>query len=300
MVESLAREFQSLGRKPAILSRGYGRSAAGTVIVSAGQGPLVGPEEGGDEPVALSRQLPGVIVAVARRRVDAGQAAAALGADLFLLDDGFQHVELARDVDLLLLDARDPFGGARFPPRGQMREPLSAIARADAIIVTHATSAQETPDIVLQALARWNPKAPVFHARLPAAGLWDERGAKLDLGRVASGRSIAVSGVAEPRGFETSLSELGLSPREILIFRDHQRYRERHLSAIRRAAQRAGAEWVITTEKDAAKLTGPLPIPLACLRRRVEIDEPTFLPFLQSHVFSSTQTQTQRAGWSRP
>ena len=297
MVEFLARHLQSIGRRPAILSRGYGRASNALVVVSEGRGPLVGPELGGDEPVELSRRLPGVIVAVALRRVQAARAAADLGADICLLDDGFQHLDLARDADLVLLHARDPLGGEFFPPRGRLREPLSALARADAFVVTHAAPGASASPRLIEALARWNPSAPVFHARLPAAGFWDESGAALETARVASGRCVAVCGVADPESFAASLAELGLSPVESLIFRDHQRYRDRHLSRIRRAAEKAGASWILTTEKDAVKLRGRVPVALACLRRRVEIEEPSFFPFLESRV--SASPQADRAGISR-
>jgi tetraacyldisaccharide 4'-kinase len=297
MVEFLARRFQSIGRKPAILSRGYGRSSNELVVVSEGQGPLVGPEQGGDEPVEVSRRLPGVIVAVARRRVEAARAAADLGAEICLLDDGFQHLDLARDVDLVLLHARDPFGGEMFPPRGRLREPLSALARADAFVVTHGAPGRDASPRLPDALARWNPSAPVFHARLPASGLWDERGAALETASVASGRFVAVCGVADPESFAASLAELALSPAKSLIFRDHQRYRDRHLSRIRRAAERAQASWIVTTEKDAVKLRGRLPVALACLRRRVEIEEPSFFAFLDARV--SASARTDRASTSR-
>jgi tetraacyldisaccharide 4'-kinase len=247
--------------------------------------------------VELARRLPGVIVAVARRRVEAARAAAALGADLCLLDDGFQHLDLARDVNLLLLDARDPFGGEMFPPRGRLREPLSALARADAFVIMNTGSAAMTSPRLLEVLPRWNPQCPIFHARLPAAGLWDEGGAPIEVERVASARSIAVCGVAEPRSFGASVAELGLSPIETLVFRDHQRYRDRQLTRIRRAAEKAEASWIITTEKDAVKLRGRAPAALACVRRRVEVEEPSFFRFLESRVAASASAG--QAGVSR-
>jgi tetraacyldisaccharide 4'-kinase len=283
VVQFLAGWFRSQGWRPAILSRGYGRASRQPVLVSSGEGPLVGPEEGGDEPVELARHLRGTIVAVASRRRDAAELAARLGADLFLLDDGFQHLALQRDVDLVLLDARDPFGGEKFPPRGRLREPLSALARADAFLLTHASS-DRPPASDLATLARWNPQAPLFHARLPPAGLFDDQGSPVSVERVERERSIAVCGVASPASFAASLAELGLSPQETLVFRDHQRYGNRHLAVIGRAAERAQAAWVVTTEKDAVKLAGRVGRPLVSLRRRVEILEPGFFPFLESRL----------------
>lgn len=283
VVEFLAARLRSQGWRPAILSRGYGRASRLPVLVSSGDGPLVGPEEGGDEPVELARRLRGTIVAVASRRRDAAELAVRCGADLFLLDDGFQHLALERDLDLVLLDARDPFGGERFPPRGRLREPLSSLARADAFLWTYVGPDCPNPRH-RQELLRRNPQAPVFHARLPPAGLFDDQGSPVDAERVERERSIAVSGVASPASFAASLNELGLSPRETLVFRDHQRYADRHLAAIRRAAGRARACWVVTTEKDAVKLAGRVGLPLVCLRRRVEILEPEFFSFLESRL----------------
>jgi tetraacyldisaccharide 4'-kinase len=297
MAEALARHFQSIGKRPAILSRGYGRSSTTPVVVSAGEGPLVGPEEGGDEPVELASRLPGVIVAVARRRVEAARAAASLGADLFILDDGYQHLDLARDVNLLLLNAGDPFGNEMVPPHGRLREPLSALSRADAFVLTRTGPGSGESPRLLELLPRWNPRSPVFHARLPAAGLWDERGRPMDIARVSSGRAIAVCGVAEPRNFLATVSELGLSPLETLVFRDHQRYRDRQLARIRHAAERTHASWIITSEKDAVKLRGRAPGALACVRRRVELEEPGFFTFLESRVAASTPAD--QAGVSR-
>lgn len=283
LVELLARRLRFEGWRPAILSRGYGRTSRGVVVVSAGEGPLVAAEEGGDEPVALAQATPGVIVVVGEKRVEAARRAADLGADLFLLDDGFQHLAVARDVNLLLFDSRDPFGGGRTPPRGRLREPLDAMRRADAIVFTRSERGGPPAD-VLNAIARIHPSAPVFHARFRGAGLRDEKGSPVEPGAVSGLRSIAVCGVADGSQFEATVREMGLSPEETLDFRDHQRYRERHLVRIRRAAERAGASWLLTTEKDAVKLAGRTPLPLLTVRLQVDIAEPGFFPFLAARL----------------
>jgi len=190
-VDFLARRFRFEGRRPAILSRGYGRSSRGVVVVSRGEGPLVGPDAGGDEPVELARRLPGVLVVVARRRVEAAQAARELGADLLILDDGYQHLAVRRDANLLLLDAGDPFGGGRFPPGARLREPLSALERADAFVFTRV-AAGFPAEASLRTLQRWNPRAPVFTARIRAAGLRDSEGAPIDARALSDRRVIAV------------------------------------------------------------------------------------------------------------
>ena len=282
-VEFLARRLRFEGRRPAVLSRGYGRRSRGVVVVSAGEGPVVSADEGGDEPVALARRLPGVLVVVAERRVEAARAADELGADLFLLDDGYQHLSVWRDVNLLLLDARDPFGGGRFPPRGRLREPLSALARADAIVFTRVDG-QGPLEEARRALNRWNPGAPAFSARIRPVDLADEKGSTVSGSELLPRRFLAVCGVASPSGFLASLKDLDLSPEETLAFPDHHRYGERDLARIRRAADRTGSAWIATTEKDAVKLSGRLTLPLLAVRLAVEVLEPGFFPFLAARL----------------
>jgi tetraacyldisaccharide 4'-kinase len=282
-VEFLARRFRFEGRVPAILSRGYGRRSRGVVVVSAGEGPLVSADEGGDEPVALARAAPGVIVVVGERRADAARRAADLGADLLLLDDGYQHLAARRDVNLLLLDARDPFGGGRLAPAGRLREPVSAAERADAVVFTRVDRGAPT-EAARQTLARFAPRAPVFHARIRAAGLRDERGGPIEAVMLPPLRVLAVCGIAHPAEFAATLAEAGVSPEERLEFRDHQRYGEHSLARIRAAVERTGASLLVTTEKDAVKLEGRSPLPIVTVRLAVEVDEPGFFAFLSSRL----------------
>jgi tetraacyldisaccharide 4'-kinase len=283
IVEFLARRFRFEGRSPAILSRGYGRKSRGLVVVSEGDGPLVGPDRGGDEPVELARRLPGVLVVVAERRSEAARVAARLGANLLLLDDGFQHLRVRRDVDLLLLDARDPFGGGELPPIGRLREPLSALGRADAFVFTRVDRA-EPPTAARRALQAARPEAPVFNARIRAAGARDEDGAPVPIATLRERRLLAVCGIAQPDGFAASLAELDLTPEDTLVFRDHQRYASRDLERIRRAAEETGSSWIVTTEKDAVKLWGRVRLPVVAVRLSVEVLEPGFFPFLASRL----------------
>lgn len=293
-VAHLARRLRFEGKRPAILSRGYGRSSRGVVLVSEGNGPLVTPDVGGDEPVALAMRLPGVIVAVGERRVEAARAAERAGADIFLLDDGYQHLSVERDANLLLLDARDPFGGGRFPPRGRLREPLSALARADAFVFTRADA--ETPRAqAVATLRRWNASAPIFTARFRPAGLYDERGSPVEAGVLEERRFLAVCAVAQPAAFGATLSELGLAPERIVSYRDHHRYTARDFARIERVARAAGASWIITTEKDAVKLGAALSLPTITLRLAVEVGEPGFFPFLASRI-AGTPRAAARAG----
>jgi tetraacyldisaccharide 4'-kinase len=297
-VEFLARRLRFEGRTPAIVSRGYGRRSKGVVVVSDGSGPLVGPDEGGDEPVAIARRVPGVPVIVGEHRAEAARAAQGHGADLIILDDGFQHLALERDVDLLLLDAADPFGGGELPPRGRLREPLSALARADAVVFTRIDLA-DPPREARAELARRNPEAPVFTARIRPAGLWDERGSAVAETRLTSRRFVAVCGIANPASFRASLAELDLPAEELLAFPDHHRYGRRDLERIRQAADRTGSAWIATTEKDAVKLEGRTTLPVVALRLEVEMGEAEFFPFLRSRL-SDVRRPPRAASEPRP
>jgi tetraacyldisaccharide 4'-kinase len=282
-VAHLARRLRFEGKRPAILTRGYGRRTRGVVLVSDGGGALVSAEVGGDEPVALARQLPGVVIVAAERRVEAAAAAQRLGADLFLLDDGYQHLAVQRDMDLLLLDARDPFGGSRFPPLGRLREPLSALARADAFLFTRIEPGFPSPE-ALAVLKHWNPDSPVFTVRLKPAGLYDESGSPVEIAGLAPRRFVALCGVAQPRAFAATMAELDLVPERTLVFRDHHRYTPRDIARILTAAEASGASWVLTTEKDAVKLAGRLSLPTITVRLAAEVLEPGFFPFLSSRI----------------
>jgi tetraacyldisaccharide 4'-kinase len=298
-VEFLARRLRFEGKRPAILSRGYGRRGRGLVVVSVGNGPLVGAERGGDEPVAMARRLPAVPVVVAERRGEAARTAIELGADLLILDDGFQHLALERDVDILLLDASEPFGGGNPPPSGSLREPLAALARADAFVFTRvdrATPSAEARD----ELRRRNPDAPVFTARIRAAGLTDEAGSPASSATLTGRRFVAVCGIANPKAFFASLTELDLAPDEVLAFADHHRYGPRDLARIQRAADRTGSSWIATTEKDAVKLQGLTSLPVVVVRLEVEIVEPGFFPFLLARLGSREPDAPRSASAPRP
>ncbi|MGH7376234.1 MAG: tetraacyldisaccharide 4'-kinase, partial [Candidatus Methylomirabilales bacterium] len=141
----LARHLQQHGFRPAILLRGYGRrGGTGLLVASAGQGLLVPAAEAGDEASLLAEVLPGVPVILAADRVRGAEVALSrCGADLLILDDGYQHLRLQRDLDILLLDARSPFGSGALLPRGLLREPPAAADRADLVILTRADQARD-------------------------------------------------------------------------------------------------------------------------------------------------------------
>ncbi len=255
-VRWLAAELVRRGRHPSILTRGYGRSSRGTVVVSDGRGTLATVAASGDEPALLARALPSVPIVADARRWAAAARAETLEApvDLHLLDDGFSHVGLARDVDVVLLDATAPDAGGALLPAGLLREPLAALARADLIVVTKTDQAD--PALALELARRFAPGVPVYHARTEVIGVRDGEGRSVDPVDLPAGTTVAVAGIARPDAFRATLAALGIVPSEFLAFRDHEPYGPVTVGRIERALEETGATAVVTTEKDAVKLDG--------------------------------------------
>ena len=275
LVAAVARHLTETGLRVAVLSRGYGRRGTGVHVVSTGGGPLLGPRVAGDEPVALAAELPGVAVVVGRDRYLAGRHAIERlpeRPDCFVLDDGFSHVRLQRDLDILIFPARDPFGGGRLAPSGRLREPLASARLASAVILSGAevTEAATDPpdrgDQLARALAPYGYHGPGFASRTRKLGVVTERHQPLPAGASV----FLVTGIAHPIRFAESVAQLPNEIRGKLEFGDHHRYGDADLARIESAARVAGADWILTTTKDYVKLLGRLETPLAHLPIRAE------------------------------
>ena len=180
--------------------------------------------------------------------------------DIFLLDDGFQHFRLQRDHDIVLIDALDPLGGGVFP-LGRLREPVTALARATAVVITRAENRHTGIEKLIR---RYNPHAPIFRARIVA---------RIGGGELASPLG-AFCGLGQPRTFWRTLETLGVHAAPRLVFRDHHRYTVADLEEISRQAIAAGAQALVTTEKDMMNLPAgaALPLRIYCLRIGIEIE----------------------------
>ena len=261
----LARWLSGEGWKVAILSRGYGRGSRGVVWVSGADGPVVSARLGGDEPVLLARSLPGVPVVVGESRADAGrEVLARMPVDLFLLDDGFQHLSLGRDVDLLLVDCRRGLSNRMTVPFGPLREPPSHARFADGLIVT------KCPDPAAgERVARTvpiPPTRPKAFSRLVPRGLVGQDGRLMeDLTRGTE--VLAFSGLARNDSFRETLAEAGYRVVRFLPFPDHHDFSGRDLERISREASGLPA---VTTEKDLVRLPGEIPFRVHALRVDVE------------------------------
>ncbi|HEX6852930.1 MAG TPA: tetraacyldisaccharide 4'-kinase [Candidatus Polarisedimenticolaceae bacterium] len=254
MTAWLAARLAARGRRSAIVTRGYGgRAGVGPLDVSRGGGPLVDAAVGGDEPVLLARLTSAVVVA-GSDRVAGARRAVELGADVVILDDGFQHRRLDRDLDVVLLDAASPFGNGRLLPAGPLREPPSSLARAGIVVLTRWSG--EAPPAGIA--------APVVRARHRNAGFRDAAGREVP----APGRAFAFCGIARPASFLDSLRGAGVEIAGTRAFPDHHRFDAADLRALADGARERGAA-IVTTMKDLVRLSGALPDVIAL---HVELD----------------------------
>lgn len=264
------------GWRVVVLSRGYGgRAERYGGVVSDGRSLLMNPAMAGDEPFLMAVTLPQVPVIVGRNRHAAGmQALEKFAAQVLVLDDGFQHLRLARDLDVVLLDAADPLAGGRLLPRGMLREPPAALSRAHTVVLTRAGR------LTLQVLAartaqvrRWCPRAPIFAARhaafvrgMAAAGHLPPPAVPLPAAAGLGGRALfAFSGIARNADFRRSVVRLGGRIAGYREFSDHHAYTPNDQAAVIHAAQHAGAEALVTSEKDYVRLARPFRWPLDLL-----------------------------------
>jgi tetraacyldisaccharide 4'-kinase len=248
IVAALAQLLIEQGERPAILSRGYGRRRAGdgVLVVSDGGQVLADTEQSGDEPQMLARALPGVAVVVGSDRYLAGTLAERrFGCTVHLLDDGFQHVQLARSVDLLAMSRADL--EERVLPAGRLREPAAAAARADAVLVTGDDADAGVVSEALRPRAMFRVVVHHGDARLihPFGGPLPETPAR---------RVVALAAIARPERFFAAVRAQGWEIAREITFRDHHWFTDRDLDAIAKAAGETGAPLVMTTEKDAMRL----------------------------------------------
>jgi tetraacyldisaccharide 4'-kinase len=289
MVLHLTRRLKEAGWNPGILTRGYGRhSLLPHQAVAAGAHLPV--SQSGDEPQLFLRA--GVApVGIGADRWRVGQLLEReFGVDVVVLDDGFQHVRLDRRIDIVLVDALDPFGGGYPLPLGRLREPLAGLSRADIFVVTRSESGR-VAEAAEHLLRRWNPHAPVFHARAqPEAWVSAATGETLPADALPHTRVAAFCGLGNPEYFWCTLAALGLHVEVRIEFEDHHAYKPRELRYMGREFRDDGIQAVVTTEKDLVNLCddpGHLlaPLPLYWLRIGVQLDrENEFLDALAQRL----------------
>jgi len=265
-------------RKICVLTRGYGRdNPKAQVVVSNGAELLASEREAGDEPFLLAQKLIGIAAVIANpNRFAAGQwALANLQTEVFVLDDGFQHLRLARDLNIVTIDAANPWGDAhgKLLPQGRLREPPAGLARADCVVLTRTDQTRELESFT-QAVERLAGAIPIFTSRMVTAGWRDLTGQSIAAETVFSQPLAAFCGVGNPDSFFNHLLHAGCSLKLTRSFADHHHYSQTELDRLVRDASNAGASGLITTAKDAVKLVSlKLVLPCYVLDIKIELDE---------------------------
>lgn len=299
----MAERLRQFGYRVVVIGRGYKGTARKTgTIVSDGQSVCADPETVGDEPYLLACRLKGIPVMVGRNRFSVGQMAVdRFQPQVVVLDDGFQHIQLARDVDLVLLDYHSPFGNRHLLPRGTLREPQSALKRSDALVWTrrpHASRPQSrSPE---HPLNDTSPQTPVFstsHVPCLYQVPRDWRASPAvpspfdfpDAPRpVSRHRVVAFSGIARNDDFRQTLATLGFNVAHFAQFPDHHWYTDADLAAIEQAAEQFSAQCLVTTDKDYVRIahrkTWPLELVVVGVRISFGEDEQRFEAFLNEKL----------------
>jgi tetraacyldisaccharide 4'-kinase len=255
LVIYLALKLHERNHQVAILTRGYKRQRSGMVEIAQDTKERIAWEDVGDEPYLLSMRLPGVPIMVCKDRAASGKRAIRnFGSQILLLDDGFQHLRLKRDLDVVAIDSVNPFGNSRLLPAGILREPLGSLKRVDVFVLTKVdqTSGQ---DKLIEMLKAQNPAAPVVRSVYRVSGVEDlfER-SPVNLDSLKGKKALVFSGIGNPLSFERTVEQLNGRILKHRIFPDHFAYREKDLEDLTMQARNLGADFIITTQKDSVRI----------------------------------------------
>ena len=274
-VAYIAQYLYSIGHRPAIISRGYGGTATAAVnLVSDGNQVYLNAHQAGDEPYMLACNLKNIPVLTGKIRIrPCRHAIEALGSTVLILDDGFQHISIARDIDLVLFNAATLAGNSRVFPGGELREPVSALNRCSAFLLTGITDSNRIrAERFGELLQKRFPGKPIFSSSVVAVA---PEPLQVD---TAPGKQLrpayAFCAIAHPDRFFTTLSSLDIPIIGQYTLRDHHRYSQHEIDAICQRARQAGAGSLITTEKDRVKLeTLHISLPLLTLKTSFATDD---------------------------
>ena len=288
VVEKFARALHAAGRKVAILSRGYrsekpsfwkqlrlwleGRPyRGGTRVVSDGLDVLLDSREAGDEPYMLAKNLPGVVVLTDKDRVRSGRHALDhYQSDTLILDDGLQYLHLKHRIEIVLVDRQSPFGNRHLLPRGTLREPPRNLHRASHVFITKSDGTDNSE--LIAEIRQHNQKAEIIECAHRLTHVVDMEGQRHELDFLRGRKVGALSGIARPGSFHRLLREHGAQIVEERIFPDHHRFRLAELMGADRRCREAGAEFIVTTEKDFVRFPPNLKLDLPIYYVRLEIE----------------------------
>ena len=303
-VATLADYFQEQGERVVVISRGYRGENLKPLLISDGSQMLVGPDLAGDEAYMLARKLNDIPVVICRDKTEAARfACQQLSPDILLVDDGYQHRQLARDFDLVLIDATNPFGYNFLLPRGLLREPESALKRADGIVISRSelVSRAKIEEIVSRIQNFFDTDFIYLSQHLPS-GLQSFRGERLDLISLEESRVVAFSGLANPAGFLATLEEMGCEVVRHFDFPDHHKYSREDLKQIVNFfLQSDNVDFLITTRKDMVKFNQQLIDFLQIknvdpLRLEIKMDFSSFFPEVESFESRLEQALSRKRG----
>lgn len=270
-VEFLLKKFLDKRRKPALLTVGYGRDSKGSKeIISSEDKSNIDFRQIGDESCLFSKHFPQVPVFVSRNRLKSFLYAAQKGSnDVFIMDDGFQYTSLSKDLEILLINKRNPFGNGSLFPAGPLREPINSVKRADLIILTHADESDSAKsEQIKSVLSQKAPNIPVLesiHHPLYLKARNSDK--KYNLTEISGKRVLGLSSLADPFSFEAALQELSTQTTKIIRFPDHYIYKSGDIKWLNETVKKEKVEFIITTEKDIVRFpkNSRLSVPTLCL-----------------------------------
>jgi tetraacyldisaccharide 4'-kinase len=338
MVEYVARYIKSEDRSVAILTRGYGRKSSGMRVLndprrpsktspnrltdqndesrlgelregsdqdgkgsrSLAQAGMNSHQEYGDEPLMLARALGNVPVIINKDRYEGGRwAESELGAEVLVLDDAYQHLALARDLNILLLDATDPFGGFEMAPFGRLREPLYGIKRADAVIITRADRPFDQAQVGAIIKYFCGDKVPVMYVYSSIARLrLIATGEVYEANQFARWNVAVMCGIGNPHAFAEDILQAGMNIVSENFFSDHHAFAQEDMDRVTQAARETGADAIITTEKDAVRLEGLKlgDVPVYAAQLEIQSEDDVRLKSLLLRTLFKNRSQKSGAG----
>jgi len=241
----LTKRLKEMGFEPVILTRGYKRKQKGNMVIY-GENPEA--ILAGDEPALMASKLPGVDIVVDKDRVSAAKHYGASPGRVFILDDGFQHMQIARDFDILLLPAEDPLSGGHLFPVGRLRDGAWRIAESDVLVIVGNRS--QSDDI-----RHLGYKGPIYVSKKKLVSIKTRDDRILDQAAIRGQKVLAFAGIARPESFRETLEQAGIEVVQLVAYPDHYYYKASDIEDIEAAAEEYGANILITTEKDVVRLT---------------------------------------------
>jgi len=290
LVITLATIMKKAGYKTAVISRGYGGKSRSTICVSDGKNILSGPEESGDEPLLHARNLPGIPVIVDPDRIRAARYAEKhFHSEVIVLDDAFQHRRIERDIDIVTMNAANPWGNRMLLPSGPLREPLKNLNRGDICVITH-TDKSNNPETIKSIIKKYSLN-PIFLARHRPLSFYTLQHNKIPLHRLKNNPVLAFSGIAYPDVFRKTLLDIDCEVKKFLPYPDHHYYTAADKHAIWQQAVQNNVEAVVTTEKDIIRMDtwDKINIPLYYLKIELNFisELNTFKQYLEKKLFQS-------------